>query len=150
MKAKNVLDKLKDLKLRRWGPAEYTKAKNSNGGGGGDENSGNFLMSLIPNDYHKPDLFLFYRNNEDDNPIDVTNYKIDDLVNLYDQVQSQLQIMCLYKSSNLDTPIIKNIKFGIDSSSMGFGISYIPNGNIKSNEVSYNNKLYYFYIEGFS
>ena len=33
MKAKNVLDKLKDLKLRRWGPAEYTEAKNSNGGG---------------------------------------------------------------------------------------------------------------------
>lgn len=35
MKAKNVLDKLKDLKLRRWGPAEYTEAKNSNGGGSG-------------------------------------------------------------------------------------------------------------------
>ena len=35
MKAKNVLDKLKDLKLRRWGPAEYTEAKNSNGGGTG-------------------------------------------------------------------------------------------------------------------
>lgn len=36
MKAKNVLDKLKDLKLRRWGPAEYTEAKNSNGGGSGE------------------------------------------------------------------------------------------------------------------
>lgn len=34
MKAKNVLDKLKDLKLRRWGPAEYTEAKNSNRGSG--------------------------------------------------------------------------------------------------------------------
>jgi len=36
MKAKNVLDKLKDLKLRRWGQAEYTEAKNSNRGGSGE------------------------------------------------------------------------------------------------------------------
>ena len=35
MKAKNVLDKLKDMKLRRWGPAEYTEAKNSNEGESG-------------------------------------------------------------------------------------------------------------------
>lgn len=41
MKAKNVLDKLKDLKLRRWGPAEYTEAKNSNGGGDDSGGGGN-------------------------------------------------------------------------------------------------------------
>lgn len=28
-----IIEKLKDLKLRRWGKNEYTKALNSNGGG---------------------------------------------------------------------------------------------------------------------
>lgn len=31
-----LLDKLKDLKIRRWGPSEYTDAKNAGGGGNGE------------------------------------------------------------------------------------------------------------------
>ena len=101
-------------------------------------------MSLIPNDCPKPDLFLFKRNNNDNNPIDVTNYKIDDLLSLYEQRGSDLEIMCLYESSNLSAPIVNSITFGIDDT-IFFSISSISSGNITTDEVSYNNKLYYYY-----
>lgn len=64
MKAKNVLDKLKDLKLRRWGPAEYTEAKNSNEGGIGNDVF--FVPATIQPKY-------FIRNN-DIELIDIKNY----------------------------------------------------------------------------
>lgn len=110
--------------------------------GGGD--SGNLLMSLIPSDCPKPDLFLFRRNDEDNNPIDVTNYKIDDFINFWEQQESDFTIMCLYESSDLNPTIINYITFGIDDI-MYFGISSIPFGTIITNEVSYNNKVYYYY-----
>lgn len=54
MKAKNVLDKLKDLKLRRWGPAEYTEAKNSNEGDDGCSGGSTEI------DYEA--IYQFYKN----------------------------------------------------------------------------------------
>lgn len=112
--------------------------------GGGDENTGNLLMSLIPTNYPKPDLFLVQGDTED-NYIDVTNYKIDDLVNLYEQVQSQLLIMCLYESSDLTDDIIGNISFGLKNG-FYFEIKAVG-GRYTTTELSYNNKVYYYYIK---
>lgn len=64
MKAKNVLDKLKDLKLRRWGPAEYTEAKNSNGGGIGND------VFFVPATT-QPKYFI---NDDGTELIDIENY----------------------------------------------------------------------------
>ena len=74
--------------------------------GGGD--SGNLLMNLIPSNYPKPDLFLYQE--DETNYIDVTNYKIDDLINILDEEES-ISIKCLYKSSDLSAPIISNVRF---------------------------------------
>lgn len=65
MKAKNVLDKLKDLKLRRWGPAEYTKAKNSNGESDNDSDIF-FVPATI-----QPKYFV---NDGGTEPIEIENY----------------------------------------------------------------------------
>lgn len=111
--------------------------------GGGDENSGNLLMSLIPSDYPKPDLFLVQGNTED-NFIDVTNYKIDDFLNLYAEQERELHIMCLYENSNFGTPIVSEIYFDIDDSTY-FGISSISEGNTRKSQIPYNNKIYYYY-----
>lgn len=114
------------------------------GQGGGESDSGNLLMSLIPNRCPKPDLFLYIVPNSD--PIDVTNYKIDDFINLYEEEGSDLTISCLYKSSNLNPPIITNIIFGVDGP-MYFSITTITNDTIESNEGAYNNETYYYYHE---
>lgn len=122
------------------------KSDSSQGGEEGSTQSQSLLMSLIPSDYPKPTLFLYMRSNEDDNPVDVTNYKIEDFLSLHKQEErNELYIQCLYQSSNLSAPIIKDIHFGIDGYSIYFSIDYIPNGNVLVNEFSYNNKLYYFY-----
>lgn len=114
------------------------------GQGGGD--SGNLLMSLIPNEAPKPDLFLYKRDFDDNNPIDVTNYKIDDLFNLCQQeISFFLEIMCLYESSNLNT-IVGDINFSIDKENSSIGFTILPVlGTITSREVSYNDKIYYYY-----
>lgn len=71
MKAKNVLDKLKDLKLRRWGPAEYTEAKNSNEGddgcSGDDSNSDVFFVPATI----QPKYFV---GDNDAEPVEIKNY----------------------------------------------------------------------------
>lgn len=72
MKAKNVLDKLKDLKLRRWGPAEYTEAKNSNEGGGEPGEIGSdvfFVPATI-----QPKYFV---NENSPEPTETKNYTSD-------------------------------------------------------------------------
>ena len=104
-------------------------------------------MSLIPNDYPKPDLFLISDNPDNDNAIDVTNYKIDDLINLLVDGQGTLSIMCLYKSSNLNPIIVSIIEFNINSSGrIRFTLySILSNDNMGITETSYNNKLYYVY-----
>ena len=110
--------------------------------GGGD--SGNLLMSLIPNDCPKPDLFLHSKG--PDNSIDVTNYTIDDFAILYKQEDNELIINCLYESSDLNPAIINDIIFGIDNS-IYFTILNVSGDNIETNEVSYNNKTYYYYYK---
>ena len=115
--------------------------------GGGD--SGNLLMSLIPSNYPKPDLFLFSRHPDDPNSVDVTNYKIDDFLNLYSQQEEELSIQCLYKSSNLSAPIVIRIAFGIDSETY-FAIASISDGTVKTNGIPYNNNVYYYYFKDFS
>ena len=115
--------------------------------GGGD--SGNLLMSLIPSNYHKPDLFLISDNPDNDNAIDVTNYKIDDLVNLLDNGQGTLRMMCLYESSNLNPIVVSNIEFNINSSGRIRFTVYpiLSNDDMDIIESSYNNKLYYYYYQ---
>lgn len=112
--------------------------------GGGSDEKESFLMSLIPNDCPKPDLFVYQKGNN--NPIDVTNYKIDDLINLYEK-GSELRIACLYESSNFNAPIVKYISFSIEESVIYLAISPISSGKITTNEGSYNNKTYYLYYE---
>lgn len=111
--------------------------------GGGD--SGNLLMSLIPDELPKPDLFLYKRNNEDDNPVDVTNYKIDDLINLAIDEESDINILCLYESSNLSAPIANSITFVLGDS-INLSINSVRN-NIMNREIDYNNKTYYSYFQ---
>lgn len=95
-------------------------------------------MSLIPNDCPKPDLFVY-------NGIDVTNYNIDDLNNLLTtQNINEVFIQCLYKSSNLDAPIIIKINFYKDSE--GFApYAYVGSQNITKDSIIYNNESYYRY-----
>lgn len=113
-------------------------------GGGGDENNGTLLMSLIPNYSPKPDLFL-YQESLSDNPIDVTNYKIDDFINLCEEKQiNEIYIECLYKSSTLNAPIINSIGFYITNKTVDFSVNELI-GNIFYNEFYYNNKTYYKY-----
>lgn len=85
MKAKNVLDKLKDLKLRRWGPAEYTEAKNSNEGGGepGEIGSDVFFVPATT----QPKYFI---SGNDTEPIDIKNYTPIDIKNYRDDNRSNL------------------------------------------------------------
>lgn len=111
----------------------------------GGSDSGNLLMSLIPSDSPKPDLFLYQRD-PDSSPIDVTNYKIDDFLNLYEQEQDEFIITCLYESSNLGVPITKNISFGIADGETYFSISSISD-SAESHVISYNNKNYYYYSQ---
>lgn len=112
-------------------------------GGGESSDSESLLMSLISNNYPKPTLFLYKRDENDNNPIDVTNYKIDDLINLVQQEESDLYILCLYESSNLNAGIASNVLFNLSEDSTLI-VDYIYN-NIGVNEISYNNKNYYFY-----
>lgn len=116
---------------------------------GGGSDSGNLLTSLIPSNYPKPDLFLINYNSDNDNAIDVTNYNIDDLVNFLDGRQGALNIVCLYESSNLNTPIVDAIEFNINSSGRTKFTLYsiLSNDNMDITETSYNNKLYYFYSQ---
>lgn len=110
--------------------------------GGGDENTGNFLMSLIPSVFPKPDLFLY--EDSENNLIDVTNYKIDDLFNLAEGKEDCINILCLYESSNFSNPMPSEIYFHIGRDSITFNIYYNVN-NIEIIEFSYNNKVYYQY-----
>ena len=103
-------------------------------------------MNLIPNNYPKPDLFLCTINGEDILNIDVTNYKIDDLLNLIAEDDIELSIKCLYENSNLDKPIISRVRF----SSREIIIEYFgPDDQIDvtSSENVYNNKTYYVYYK---
>lgn len=117
--------------------------------GGGDENSGTLLMSLIPDNFPKPDLFLFYRDSIDDNPIDVTNYNITDLLELTEREgTSHSHIDCLYENSNLNSPIIKLIKVIFYGGLFSIHVENIYKGNVLNTMVLYNNKSYYvYYIE---
>ena len=101
-------------------------------------------MSLIPSNCPKPDLFLYKRNSEDNNPIDVTDYKIDDLINLATQEESELHVLCLYESSNLSAPIISNIQFDC-SDDIVLSADLVKSRAI-NNEIAYNNKTYYRYF----
>lgn len=109
--------------------------------GGGD--SGNLLMSLIPSNCPKPDLFLFQLPKQE--PIDVTNYRIDDLINLAVEKESDIEIMCLYESFNLDGPIITDVVFGL-TDDINISAKVIRSGII-NNEIVYNNKTYYHYYQ---
>ena len=124
----------------------------SDDGGGGSGDSESLLMSLIPDNYPKPDLFVFIENPEenpeDNNIIDVTNYKIDDFLNLYNQEETELNIMCLYQSSNLSAPIVNHIIFVVGGGFTSFNIGSILGGSVLNNEFYYNNKLYYNYSPG--
>ena len=111
--------------------------------GGGD--SGNLLMSLIPSGLPKPDLFLYKRSYEDDNPVDVTNYKIDDLINLAIDEESDISILCLYENSNLSGPITNSIEFALGDN-INLSINTVRS-NIFNNEIVYNNKTYYAYYQ---
>lgn len=114
--------------------------------GGGDENIGNLLMSLIPNDFPKPDLFLFGEDSENDNVniIDVTNYKIDDLINLCEEKEiSVITIVCLYESSTFTAPIVSGIEFS--NSKFRLSVKVLEN-DFESTEFIYNNKNYYYYF----
>lgn len=102
-------------------------------------------MSLIPSNCPKPDLLIYQKRNED-NPIDITNYKIDDLINLYEEGR-ELSIACLYESSNFNAPIVTRINFSIEEGFIYLTISPISSGKITTNEVSYNNKTYYLYYQ---
>lgn len=115
--------------------------------GGGDENIGNLLMSLISNDFPKPDLFLFGEDSENDNVdiIDVTNYKIDDLINLCEEKEiSVITIECLYESSTFTAPIVGNIEFS--NSNFRLSVNVLEN-NLENIEFIYNNKNYYYYFK---
>lgn len=111
--------------------------------GGGD--SGSLLMSLIPNDFPKPDLFLYSKDNFV-NPIDVTNYKVDDLINLLnEEEESAKNIICLYKNSNFSSHIIRGIMVTFYDI---INLSVLSCENdIQTDEVAYNNKTYYCYYE---
>lgn len=115
--------------------------------GGGD--SGSLLMSLIPNDFPKPDLFLYSKDNFV-NPIDVTNYKVDDLINLLNEEEETeeetvIDIKCLYKNSNFSSHIINEIMVSFNDT-INLSVLSIEN-HIKTDEVAYNNKTYYYYYE---
>lgn len=84
MKAKNVLDKLKDLKLRRWGSAEYTKAKNSNEEDGGDDSEDNGYMffglaAIQPSKYE-----VYLSENEPPTLIDIKNLDLNTFIDYYE------------------------------------------------------------------
>lgn len=105
-------------------------------------------MSLIPSNYHKPDLFLIRDNPDNNNVIDVTNCKIDDLVNLFNNRQGTLVIMCFYESSNLNPIVVSKIEFSITSSDrIRFLVYPILSNDMNIIESSYNNKLYYAYYQ---
>lgn len=123
---------------------QWEKIMSSNGSGSSSD-SGNLLISLIPSNCPKPDLFLYQRD-PNSNPIDVTNYKIEDLINLCDEEETPLMyIMCLYENSTLSAPIISNINFSLNN---GINLSvYDARNRMQTNEIVYNNKTYYFYFE---
>ena len=129
---------------RSWIESKSISGGNSGGSGSGSEGCGNLLMSLIPSNCPKPDLFLYKRNSEDNNPIDVTDYKIDDLINLATQEESELHVLCLYESSNLSAPIISNIQFDC-SDDIVLSADLVKSRAI-NNEIAYNNKTYYRYF----
>ena len=131
---------------RSWTESKSISGSNSEGSGGSSEDDGNLLMSLIPDSLPKPDLFLFKRGSADNNPIDVTNYKIDGLVNLCEEEEiSNLNILCLYESSNLSSPIITNVQFDLGNN-VNLSV-VITRDNMINNEIVYNNKNYYYYFE---
>lgn len=102
-------------------------------------------MSLIPSDFPKPDLFLFHNNLGD---TDVTNYNIDDLLNLSIELDDNLQIACLYENSNLNSPIVSKILFKLDNSDNNvLSTESIFDGLVATQQVNYNNKVYYFYYQ---
>lgn len=116
-----------------------------NRGGGDESNSRNLLMSLISSDFPKPDLFLFMRSKLDNNLIDTTNYKIDDLFNLaVAQGLNNIDIVCLYENSELNSPIIDEITFTRNDGGYGLFLIVIE-GNIEITEITYNNKTYHKY-----
>ena len=131
----------------KWIESKLIKTEESGGSGdGGGSDSESSLMNLIPNNYPKPDLFLCTINGEDILNIDVTNYKIDDLLNLIAEDDIELSIKCLYENSNLDKPIISRVRF----SSREIIIEYFgPDDQIDvtSSENVYNNKTYYVYYK---
>jgi len=105
-------------------------------------------MSLIPNDYPKPDLFLvIFKENE---PINATNYKIDDLFDLaVAQRLNDIGILCLYENSELNSPIISQIRFMINNGNYSLS-SFVIEDDTITNKTAYNNKIYYKYIKKLS
>lgn len=113
--------------------------------GGGDENSGNFLMSLIPSNCPKPDLFVIF--DDDDETIDASNMTYDEIIHNPALITNNgLNIGCLYLSNTLEAPILSNINFRYDDDYNEYSISSTRIINdIATDSVLYNNKTYYQY-----
>lgn len=71
--------------------------------------------------------------------------KIDDFINLSNENDDGLQIICLYKNSNLSGPIIGDIIFFSDEG-FGFNVRDVRQ-YIRYTEITYNNENYYAYYE---
>lgn len=145
MIAKKDWELIKAIKNHKCcGKSDNGSSDNEQEGGGGD--SGNLLMSLIPNNYPKPDLFLVHSNLGD---IDVTNYNIDDLLNLSIELDENLTIGCLYENSNLSPTIANRILFELDPSvnDIIISVKHIFDGPVVTEQVNYNNKVYYNYSQ---
>ena len=132
---------------RSWVESKLIKTEESGGSDDGGSDSGSFLMNLIPNNYPKPDLFLCTKTEEGNVvKIDVTNYEIDDLLSLIDGEIPEIPITCLYESSNLDKPIITDVRVSFGEIIITF---FGPNDekNVTNDAVVYNNKTYYQYYQ---